>query len=240
MHPGFQSGRVDHHWTQVIERELVRSHLRGSARLSSRRDLRNRANSLAGDSRRASPAVQRRSQVNVSFGIVSASKTMKESMIFARQASAAVILVIATLWLQCAGMAALLPWARASLTRGIQGLGTWRSAALMIRFTIAMIVLHVLEILLWAGYYRWRCLPSWESAFYFSATSYSTVGYGDVVLPKIWRILGPVESVLGILMCGMSVSALFAIVLRLVGPETRSSGQERKDPVLITVTKLGW
>lgn len=34
-----------------------------------------------------------------------------------------------------------------------------------------------------------------ESAFYFSAASYSTVGYGDLLLSETWRILDPVESV---------------------------------------------
>jgi len=100
------------------------------------------------------------------------------------------------------------------------------SVALMIRFTTAMVVLHILQILLWAGSYRWLCLPSWESAFYFSATSYSTVGYGDIVLPKVWRTLGPIESVIGVLMCGISVSALFAIATRLVeagDPEPREN-----------------
>jgi hypothetical protein len=93
----------------------------------------------------------------------------------------------------------------------------------MIRFTVAMIVLHVLQILLWAGFYRWKWLPSWESSFYFSAASYSTVGYGDVVLPQVWRLLGPMEGITGMLMCGMSVSALFAIAIRLVGGEAKSS-----------------
>jgi voltage-gated potassium channel len=81
-------------------------------------------------------------------------------------------------------------------------------------------VLHILEILLWAGFYRWRCLPSWESSFYFSATSFSTVGYGDVVLPQIWRSLGPVEGVTGVLMSGLSVSGLFAILARLVAAQS--------------------
>jgi hypothetical protein len=73
-----------------------------------------------------------------------------------------------------------------------------------------------LEILLWTAFYRWRCLNTWESAFYFSATSYSTVGYGDVVLQPVWRLLGPVESVSGVLMCGLSASFLFAVVTRLI------------------------
>jgi len=86
-----------------------------------------------------------------------------------------------------------------------------------------MIVLNITEILLWAGFYRWQCFPTWESSFYFSATSYSTVGYGDVVLPNVWRTLGPIESVTGVLMSGISVSGLFAILLRLIGDETGSS-----------------
>jgi len=79
------------------------------------------------------------------------------------------------------------------------------------------------KILFWAACYRWLCLPSWESALYFSATSYATVGYGEVVLPSNWRMLGPLESIVGVLMCGISVSVLFATVARLVSREVRSS-----------------
>ena len=147
-------------------------------------------------------------------------------MNFVRQASAATLLVTATLCLQCAGMAILIHWARASVAREIRMLSPWRSAVLMIRSTVAMIVLHILQILLWAGFYRWHLLPSWESSFYFSATSYSTVGYGDIVLPQIWRMLGPIESITGVLMCGMSVSGLFAIASRLVNAEYSSTEVE--------------
>jgi len=91
----------------------------------------------------------------------------------------------------------------------------------MVRFTTAIIALHVLQILLWTSFYRWLCLPLWESAFYFSTASYTTGGSGDVVLPQMWRILGPVESVVGVLMCGLSASFLFAMVTRLVGREAR-------------------
>jgi voltage-gated potassium channel len=87
----------------------------------------------------------------------------------------------------------------------------------------AFICLHVLEILLWTAFYRWRCFPVWESAFYFSAASYATVGYGDVVLPQMWRTVGPVESIIGVLMCGLSASFLFAIVSRLLDREAQAS-----------------
>jgi len=88
-----------------------------------------------------------------------------------------------------------------------------------------IICLHILEIILWAWFYRWFCFPSWEVSFYFSATSYSTVGYGDVILPRAWRTLGPVEGVTGVLMCGLSVSLMFAIVTRIVESEAQTASE---------------
>jgi hypothetical protein len=141
-------------------------------------------------------------------------------MDFARQAGAAVILVTLTLWIQCVGIAMLIRGARASIELGVRRLNSLRAAVLMIRFSTLVIVLHFIEILFWSAFYRWRCLPSWESSFYFSASSYSTVGYGDVVLARVWRLLGPVEGVTGVLMCGISVSCLFAVATRLVERES--------------------
>jgi hypothetical protein len=149
-------------------------------------------------------------------------------MIFAREASAAVVLVTLTLSLQCAGMAALISFAKSSLAPDDLRLGPVRSALLMVRLMTAFILLHIFEILLWAAFYRWLCFPLWESAFYFSTSSYATVGYGDVVLPQVWRNLGPVESVIGVLMCGLSASFLFAIVTRLVDREIRLSREPAK------------
>ena len=140
-------------------------------------------------------------------------------MIFVYQGGAALLSVALTLWMQCGGIAALITWVRRSATSDIHKLRPFHTAALFVRLTTVMVALHVSEILLWAGCYRWFCFPSWESAVYFSATSYATVGYGDVTLPVKWRMLGPIESITGVLMCGISVSLLFAIATRLVGRE---------------------
>jgi voltage-gated potassium channel len=141
-------------------------------------------------------------------------------MNFARQAGIAVFLVTLTLWIQCAGIAVLIHWARASIESGVARLSSLHAAGLMIRFSILVIVLHFFQIFLWSLFYRWCCFPSWESSLYFSASSYSTVGSGDVVLPRVWHLLGPVESIIGVLMCGISVSCLFAVVTRLVERES--------------------
>ena len=138
----------------------------------------------------------------------------------------AVLLVLITLSVQCAGAAMLINWLRRALGREFRAVRMSSSAVLVMQATIGVIILQGLIILLWASYYRWHCFSSWESAFYFSATSYSTVGYGDVVLPPQWRLLGPLESMTGVLMCGISVSLLFALVSKLVAREAPPLLQE--------------
>jgi len=136
-------------------------------------------------------------------------------MAFERETGAAFVLVALTLICQSAGMALLIHWGRLHLLPQTGKIGPVRSALLMVRFTGLIVALHLLQILLWAWFYRWKCFPSWETAFYFSTTSYSTVG-ADLIPPHTWRTLGPVESVTGVLMCGLSASFLFAVVTRLV------------------------
>ncbi len=62
------------------------------------------------------------------------------------QAAAAVLLLILTLCLQCAGVAALVEWLRGVTAKGAQGLGPVRSAVLVVKSTIAIITLHGLVI----------------------------------------------------------------------------------------------
>ena len=145
---------------------------------------------------------------------------------FLHRVVAELLLITLTLWLQSAGVSALIAWVRRALREEMHTMGAFRLAALVVRLATAVVVLHGSEILLWAGFYRWRCLPSWDSAMYFSASSYSTLGCSDVSLPSSWRALAPLESVIGMLMCGISVSLLFAIVTRLINREERSSSQE--------------
>ena len=59
----------------------------------------------------------------------------------------------------------------------------------------ALLLLHLAEAVVWALFYVLvGALPDLETAVYFSLTSYTTVGYGDVVLPEPWRLLGPIEA----------------------------------------------
>jgi hypothetical protein len=88
-----------------------------------------------------------------------------------------------------------------------------KHGVLLILVFFIVIVLHMLETALWASFYYWQSLfPDFETSLYFSLTSYTTIGFGDVVLPQKWRLLGAMEGISGVLLCGLSTAFIFAVV----------------------------
>jgi voltage-gated potassium channel len=89
---------------------------------------------------------------------------------------------------------------------------------LVARLVGALLVLHLAEAIVWALFFLlFGLLPDFEAAAYFSLTSYTTVGYGDLVLKESWRLLGPIEAGVGILMLGWSTGLLVALLTRIYG-----------------------
>lgn len=109
---------------------------------------------------------------------------------------------------------------------GIVGLSRWLSARkevdhrgyfgdlwLVVRITWVLIGLHLVTILIWAvAYVELECLPDLSTAFYFSSITYTTVGYGDVVLPLHWRTISGAEALTGIFLAGLSTAFFFAFL----------------------------
>ena len=105
-------------------------------------------------------------------------------------------------------------------------------------FTFIML-LHLAEAFIWAGFYYAKDLfKNFETALYFSLKTYSTIGYGDVVLPERWRLLGTIEGTSGVLLCGVSTAFLFAIVSVLfqfrVGQHNQKEGPIAQSPAPVT------
>jgi hypothetical protein len=86
----------------------------------------------------------------------------------------------------------------------------------LVRVISVMLLLHLVEAGTWAVFYLMSGdIPDLETAIYFSMTSYTTVGYGDVVLPPPWRILGPIEAAVGILMFGWTTAIIVAAITKI-------------------------
>ena len=120
----------------------------------------------------------------------------------------------------CLGLLTLGKWLvqRRSTLERHAGLGYL--TILLVVITAIITLLHLVEASLWALLFRWWLLfPDLESSLYFSLTSYTTAGYGDLLMPQRWRFLGCVEAVTGVLLTGLSTAFLFVVlsgVLRIL------------------------
>ena len=103
--------------------------------------------------------------------------------------------------------------------RPVSPLRFWPGTRLFVVVAVWIVLLHLTEIAVWACAYAWTAaMPDLQSAAYFSMVTYTTTGYGDLVLPEAWRFHGGVEALTGILMCGWSTGFFVAFVNRLYEP----------------------
>ena len=75
----------------------------------------------------------------------------------------------------------------------------------------------LLQIVLWGGLFLW--LGEFEHAYdavYHSAVNFTSLGYGDIVMSRERKLLGPLEAVNGVLMLGMSAATLMAILQHMI------------------------
>lgn len=94
--------------------------------------------------------------------------------------------------------------------------GLLRQFALIVLVTLGVFVVHGIEIWLFAfAYLLAGALPDLPTAVYFSAVSYSTLGFGDIVLGPDWRIFGAFEGVTGLILIGWSSAFLLSVTSRL-------------------------
>ena len=120
------------------------------------------------------------------------------------------------------GVTAAMRW---EARRAAVAQGFWLTTRLFITLAGWIVLLHLVEITAWALFYVWKdAMPDLQTALYFSAVTYTTTGYGDLVLPQQWRLVGGVEALTGILMCGWSTGFFFAVVSRLFEDGTKGRG----------------
>jgi hypothetical protein len=128
--------------------------------------------------------------------------------------SLATIMVLATVLVHLTGLAVLLRLLR-SHNRMLSPLRIM-PLTLMLAASIGIIAIHTLEIWSYAALYlTFGAFRDLEVSLYFSTVTYASVGYGDVLLPKGWRILGAIEGATGIIMLGWSTAFLVSLLTRL-------------------------
>jgi len=114
-------------------------------------------------------------------------------------------------------VADVLPTVVAWLRDGHTALGVGK--VIILGCFVVLFIAHFAEA--W-GLFFWRSgvAPTFPDGVYFAAASVTSVGYGDMVLPPPWRLLGPLASINGTLMFGCSTAFLFLVLQNIWAHQT--------------------
>jgi hypothetical protein len=84
------------------------------------------------------------------------------------------------------------------------------------RVVLIMFLASIIEVVLWAlAYLQLGAIEGLESAIYFSMVTFTTLGYGDIVLHEGWRLLASFEAINGIIMGGWTTAIVMWAVTRV-------------------------
>lgn len=84
-------------------------------------------------------------------------------------------------------------------------------------FVVWMFLSAIVDIWAWCMLYRWQGLfEDFETSLYFSTVTFTSLGYGDIVLEPPFRLLSAFEAANGILIFGWTTAVLFAVVRQIL------------------------
>ena len=99
-------------------------------------------------------------------------------------------------------------------------LGPKPRRAILLLFSALMIVLmlgNILQVAFWAVcYVALGALEDLETAVYFSGVTFTSLGYGDVVLKGRLRLLAPLQAANGLMMFGITTAVFIAAVQQTI------------------------
>jgi hypothetical protein len=82
---------------------------------------------------------------------------------------------------------------------------------------LAMLAGNFIQITFWGILFLWLGeFKELYEAIYHSAVNFASLGYGDIVMSKNRKLLGPLEAVNGVIMLGMTSAALMVILQQLI------------------------
>jgi hypothetical protein len=87
---------------------------------------------------------------------------------------------------------------------------------------LMMFLASLLEVLVWAvTFLVLNAIEGFEPALYFSMVTFTTLGYGEIVLDEQWRLLASFAAANGIIMFGWTTALVLAVVQRVYFPERK-------------------
>ena len=98
-----------------------------------------------------------------------------------------------------------------------QKLKTYIKEFYIAKMVLLLFAAAILESTFWAvTYIATGAIENFESALYFSIVTFTTLGYGDIILSESWRLLAAFEAATGIIIFGWSTAIVMAMVQRFI------------------------
>jgi hypothetical protein len=122
-------------------------------------------------------------------------------------------------------MAAVVRVAQAVAAKGTSR--PWLLLIAVMTATVAVLMAaHAFEVIVWSlAYAMVDAAPPGADLVYFAFVNYTTLGYGDVVPVRRWRLLGPITAMNGVLLFGWSTAVIFEVLRRTM----RGNGRRGTD-----------
>ena len=127
------------------------------------------------------------------------------------------ITILGTIVIHALAVIVIVHFIRRQHRLGRAGVRFWQDVAIVCTATLLAGAAHLSEISIWALLFVF-CgeFARFAAAFYHSATNYTTLGYGDVVMTPSWKLLGPLEAADGLLMFGVSTAIIVSVIQLMV------------------------
>jgi Ion channel len=88
--------------------------------------------------------------------------------------------------------------------------------ALVVSLVIGIFAIHTVEIWLYAFVFNAiGAIDDFETALYFSTVNFTSLGYGDIVLTRAWRLFASIEAANGLILFAWSTAFLLSVTSRL-------------------------
>ncbi len=125
------------------------------------------------------------------------------------QMFAGTMLIIACVITHAVCLEGLLVRLKAKGPQLVQKYSRFGDIAIMIVVVLGLFMAHTIEAWIWALFY-WMVgeTASLSEAVYFSTVTFTTLGFGDVILSETWRLTSSLQAVSGILLFGWSTAFL--------------------------------
>jgi len=113
-----------------------------------------------------------------------------------------------------AALMGLIGWVTHRTTIAVQAAHTWIQMVLVTWAVVTILMAaHLVAIMVWAVTYDMvGIVPDRQDTFYFAFANYTTLGYGDILPIKRWRLLGPMTAMNGMLLVGWSAAVIFDVL----------------------------